>query len=90
MRTVTTSKGQTFPVDYCIVGALGVLKMQVHDERRMSAVAAELDECENITYTNRTMQETFTGYTELRYAWYVDHGLYVIELGKKGVKNGEL
>lgn len=90
MRTITTSKGQTFPVDYCGVGYMGMLKMQVHDARRLCEVAADLDGCKTITYDSGTEQETFTGYTELRRAEYVTDGEYVILLAKRGANDGEL
>ena len=85
---IMTSKGKQYSADYCGVGYLGMLKMQLHDERRLPLIAAELDGCEEITaIADEERKDVFTGFSYLYRIERVDKYAVVILLAKEESSN---
>lgn len=84
MRMIRTSKEKTYPVDYCGIGYLAMLKMQLHDSHPLGEIAPEMDGLEWLEYTdNDGTVERFEGYTVLKRAEWVDDHSVVILLDKE-------
>jgi hypothetical protein len=81
---ILTNNGKHYIGDYCGVSYLGMLKMQVHDQRRLPLLAAELDGCKEITavYTEES-KETFTDFSYLNRIERVDEHSVVVLLSKE-------
>lgn len=66
--TVTTSKGKTFEVDW-MWGPVGVSKslmLQLEDDRNLSEIASDFENCANFHRDSETEGNMdFDGYTEL-------------------------
>lgn len=92
MRTIRTSKGKNYPVDYCGIGYLAMLKMQLHDDRPLGEIAPEMDGLEWLEYTDQDGETfTFEGYTVLKRVEWVDDHSVVILLDKEATDgNGEI
>lgn len=82
MKTVTTSKGASFPADYCGVGYMGQLKLQVHDTRPLAALAQDFEGAETVTFTRDGADTVFAGYTRLMRAEVVSGELRMILLAQ--------
>ena len=89
MRTIRTSREKTYPVDYCGIGYLAMLKMQLHDDRPLGDIAPEMDGLEWLEYTdNDGTTQRFDGYTVLKRIEWVDGHSVVILLDKEA-KDGD-
>lgn len=67
--TVTTSRGKTFPVDWMWgpVGLFGELMLQLHDDRDLSAIAADFEHVGSFRRESAAEGDmTFEGYTAMR------------------------
>lgn len=85
MRTISL-KGKTLTVDYCGIGYMGMLKMQLHDSRKLSDIAPDMENAEEIILTEDGDQSgRFTGYTQLRRLEYVDGNSVIVILSHPGV-----
>lgn len=89
MRTITTSRGKTYPVDYCGIGYLGMIKLQLQDSRPLGHIAPEMDGLEWLVYTDNdgTIQR-FEDFCVLKRAEWVDGHSVVILLDKEA-KDGD-
>lgn len=80
MRTIRTSREKTYPVDYCGIGYLAMLKMQLQDSRPLGEIAPEMDGLEWLEYTDQDGETfAFVGYTVLkRVEWVDDHSVVIL------------
>lgn len=80
MKTILTSREKTYPVDYCGIGYMGMVKLQLQDTRPLGEIAPELDGLEWLEYTaNDGDTERFEGYTVLkRVEWVDDHSVVIL------------
>lgn len=84
MRMIRTSKEKTYPVDYCGIGYLGMIKLQLQDSSPLGDIAPEMDGLEWLEYTdNDGTTQRFEGYTVLKRAEWVDDHSVVILLDKE-------
>ena len=84
MRTIRTSKEKTYPVDYCGVGYMGMVKMQLQDTRPLGEIAPEMDGLDWLEYTDRDgTKAVFEGYTVLKRVEWIDPRSVVILLDKE-------
>lgn len=84
MRTITTSREKTYPVDYCGIGFMGMVKLQLQDARPLGQIAPEMDGLEWLEYTdNDGSTERFEGYCVLKRVDWVDGHSVVILLDKE-------
>lgn len=92
MRTILTSRGKTYPVDYCGIGYMAMLKMQIKDSRPLGEIAPELDGLEWLEYTDNQQEPVrFEGYTKQKRVEWVDDQSVVILLDKEATDgNGEI
>lgn len=76
-KTVTTSKGKTFDIDF-MWGPLrdsGDVSLQIHDKRPLSEVAADFDGVERFDkHDPQTEDMVFEGYTRLQSITYRANG----------------
>ena len=66
--TVTTSKGKTFPIDwmYDTLGTKRGVRLQLHDSRPLSEIAADFEACDHLHRASDTEGDLdFDGYTDL-------------------------
>ena len=83
MRKLRTSKGNEYSVDYCGIGYLGMLKMQVHDSRPLGEIAPEFDGLESVVYTDEGEEpEAFEGFSKLNRLEWVDDNSVIVILAK--------
>ena len=84
MLTIKTSKWHTYTADYCGVGYMGRLKMQIHDSRPLDVVAREFS---GLTAVKATPEDgeavTYENYSLLRRVDWVDDHSIVIMLAKE-------
>lgn len=91
MRTIRTSKEKTYPVDYCGVGYMGMVKMQLQDSRPLGEIAPEMDGLDWLEYTDRDGTKTaFEGYTVLKRVEWIDPRSVVILLDKEASDDPEI
>lgn len=91
MRTIRTSRGKDYPVDYCGIGYLAMLKMQLHDDRPLGEIAPEMDGLEWLEYTdNDGTTQRFEGFCVLKRAEWVDDHSVVILLDKEANNDPEI
>ena len=85
MPTLTTSKGQTFEVEYAWAPAPdGGCHIQLRDTRRTHEIAADFDGCQTLTYTDPVDGErVFSGYTAVRQITRFDNGRTTVRLKKE-------
>ena len=89
MVTIKTSKRHTYAADYCGVGYMGRLKMQIHDSRQLDVVAREFSGLKTV----KAIQDggeavTYENYSLLRRGDWVDEQSIVIMLEKEDTNNG--
>lgn len=89
MVTIKTSKRHTYTADYCGVGYMGRLKMQIHDSRALDVVAREFS---GLTAVKATPEDgeavTYENYSLLRRVDWVDEQSIIIILAKEDASNG--
>lgn len=91
MRTIRTSKEKTYQVDYCGVGYMGMVKMQLQDTRPLGEIAPEMDGLDWLEYTDRDGTKTvFEGYTVLKRVEWIDPRSVVILLDKEATDASEI
>lgn len=91
MRTIRTSLEKTYPVDYCGIGFMGMVKLQLQDSRPLGDIAPEMDGLEWLEYTdNDGTTQRFEGYTVLKRAEWVDGHSVVILLDKEANNDPEI
>ena len=80
MRTIRTSREKNYQVDYCGIGYLAMLKMQIKDSRPLGEIAPEMDGLEWLEYTdNQEEPVRFEGYTkQKRVEWVDDHSVVIL------------
>ena len=89
MVTIKTSKRHTYTADYCGVGYMGRLKMQIHDSRALDVVAREFSGLTSVTATPEDGEAaTYVNYTLLRRVDWVDEQSIIIMLAKEDTNNG--
>ena len=89
MVTIKTSKRHTYQADYCGVGYMGRLKMQIRDSRPLDVVAREFS---GLTAVKATPEDgeavTYENYSLLRRVDWVDEQSIIIMLAKEDASNG--
>lgn len=89
MVTIKTSKRHTYQADYCGVGYMGWLKMQIHDSRALDVVAREFSGLTAVEATPEGSEAvTYENYTLLRRVDWVDEQSIIIMLAKEDTNNG--
>lgn len=84
MVTIKTSKRHTYTADYCGVGYMGRLKMQIHDSRALDVVAREFSGLTTVKVTPDGGEAvTYENYTLLRRVDWVDEQSIIIMLAKE-------
>lgn len=84
MVTIKTSKRHTYQADYCGVGYMGRLKMQIRDSRPLDMVALEFSGLESVEATPEDGEAvTYENYTLLRRVDWVDEQSIIIMLAKE-------
>lgn len=89
MPKITTSKEHAYTADYCGVGYMGRLKMQIHDSRALDVVAQEFSGLTAVTATPEDGEAvTYDNYSLLRRVDWVDEQSIIIMLAKEDASNG--
>lgn len=89
MVTIKTSKRHTYQADYCGVGYMGRLKMQIRDSRPLDVVAREFSGLTAVTATPEDGEAvTYENYSLLRRVDWVDEQSIIIMLAKEDASNG--
>jgi len=89
MVTIKTSKRHTYQADYCGVGYMGRLKMQIRDSRPLDVVAREFSGLTAVTATPEDGEAvTYDNYSLLRRVDWVDEQSIIIMLAKEDASNG--
>lgn len=89
MMIIRTSKEHTYTADYCGVGYMGRLKMQIHDSRPLDVVAPEFSGLEAVEATPDGGEAvTYENYSLLRRVDWVDEQSIIIMLAKEDTNNG--
>ena len=84
MVTINTSKRHTYQADYCGVGYMGRLKMQIRDSRPLDVVAREFSGLSKLTATPDIGEcVTYEDFSLLRRVDWVDDHSIVIMLAKE-------
>jgi len=67
MRTITTSKGESYEAEYCFAPSLidGGCAIRLRDSRKLPEIAAEFDGLTAITLREDENETVYAGYTRL-------------------------
>lgn len=84
-RTIETSNGKTYTVDYCYGPTIdGSCALQIHDDRRVSQIAPEFDHLQQIILHETGMEDrVYGGYSQLVEIGKVSTGVIRIKLVKE-------
>lgn len=87
MKQIRTSRDKTYDAEYCGVGYLSMLKMQIYDVRSLSVLAQEFDGLDEVIFVKGEQERTFHNYKRLMRIERIDERAVVIILQQEGRTN---
>lgn len=80
MKQIRTSRDKTYDAEYCGVGYLSMLKMQIYDTRPLSVLAQEFEGLDEVIFVKGEQERTFHNYKILMRIERIDERAVVIIL----------
>lgn len=87
MKQIRTSRDKVYDAEYCGVGYLSMLKMQIYDTRPLSVIAPEFEDLDKVIFVKGDRERTFHNYKRLMRIERIDERAVVIILQQEGQTN---